>query len=79
MRFMEAIAKRILDLMKERHIKKTKFCKDIKISISHFNTIISGKNKDIRSNVLYRIIKGLGLKQSEFFDSDMFEDKNLID
>ncbi len=79
MNLIEAIAKRINEILKEKNIDKRQFCKDNNFSISHFNNILNAKNKDIRSDILARIVRGLGITLFEFFSSNLFSKENLKD
>ncbi len=77
MKLMETIEKRLLELINERKIDNTQFCKEINLNTAHFDRIIRGQNPYLMTNELNNIAKGFGMKLAELFDSDLFDYKNL--
>ncbi len=72
MKFMEAIAKRIFQLMKDKHIDKMQFCDKINLSIEKFERIIRGQNPYLMTKEIKNIVRGFDLTLPEFFNSELF-------
>lgn len=68
MTYSEIIAKRILNLCRERKITINKFATLSGLSHSTLENIIKGNKKSAGVRSLHRIAQGLNMTLSEFFD-----------
>lgn len=77
MKLQEAVAKRIIQYCKERGISPNKLCTMSGVIQSTVNSIFSGRSKNPKLATIQCLCEGLGIKLSEFFDSELFD--NLED
>ena len=70
----EVVAKRILELCKERDITVNKLATVSGITQSTLNNIVSGRNKSPTVSTVKKICDGFELTVTDFFASPLFED-----
>lgn len=74
MKLTEAIGKRILMVLDERHMTQYSLCKLGGISRATVNMIITGKVQAARINTLYQIAATLDISLAEFFNHPIFDE-----
>jgi len=74
---IEAIAKRLSDLLEEKKISQYLLCKKVAIDASNIYNIIYKRTKSITLNNLLLICDGLGITVQEFFSTPLFCRENL--
>lgn len=74
MKLTEAIGKRILMLLAERHMTQYSLCKLGGISRATVNMIITGRVQSARIDTLYQIAATLEMSLAEFFDHPIFDE-----
>ena len=74
MNYIEAVGRRLSELLKQAHFTQTKFAKDSKTSRVTVNTTINGKVKSVSFEMLILFCKTLNITLREFFNSDLFND-----
>lgn len=79
MKLNEAVAVKLQAIIKEKGISKSTICKITKLSRSTVYRIINGKNKDIRSDTLAKIVLSLNIRLRDFFADSIFKFENLED
>lgn len=79
MKLNEAVAVKLQTIIKEKGISKIAICKVTKLSRSTVYRIINGKNKDIRSDTLAKIVLSLNIRLRDFFADSIFNFENLED
>lgn len=70
----EAVGKRIVSLLEERHMTQYLLCKNGGLSRATVNMIVTGRVQSARIETLYQITATLGISLKEFFDDPMFDD-----
>ena len=79
MKLSEAIALRVKELLKEKHM--TQYALFLKSGVPQ--TTISAVVRCLHDNpsvtVLWDIATGLGVTMSEFYDSPLFANENIVD
>ncbi len=77
MKLIEAISKRILKLCEEREITPNKLGTLSGIEPSTITSIFYGKSKNPGTRTLLDLCQALNISLFEFFDDDMFKDRDL--
>lgn len=73
MTLIEAVGKRVENLLQVRKMTQYKLYKDGGIPRPTISTIIHAKNKTIQLDTIYQIATTLGLSLNNFFDDAIFE------
>ena len=73
----DAIASRIIFLLRKNQMTKYRLENKANIKHSVMLNIISGKNKTITLTTLFKICNGLNISILEFLDDDLFNSNNL--
>ena len=76
-KLIEAIARRIQEVMQKKGITQYALCKKIAISESCLYNIFYGRQQDIPTSRLLLICDGLGITMQEFFDSSLFNSMDI--
>lgn len=79
MKLVEAIAKRIKELMKEKGMNQYKLSKASAVPESTLSTILNAKIKTVQISTIYDICRGLNIELIDFYNSEIFKSKNLDD
>ena len=77
MKIIEAIAKRLTELLDEKNLSQYSLCKKAAIDASNLYNIIYHRTKSITLNNLILICDGLGVTVHEFLDSPLFNREHL--
>lgn len=75
----EALSKRIKELLFQNDFTQYKLFKLSGIYQSEISKIINQKTKKVAVTTLYALAQGFGMNLSEFFDSPLFKNNNIID
>lgn len=78
LKFSKAISLRLKELLKNQHITQQQFRKDAGVSKSTFKDLMNARYNTINLVTLKDIIRTLNISISNFFDSPLFDDGNLI-
>ena len=78
MKISEAVANRISELLKEKHMTKYRLYMDAGISKSTLTGIMKNWNKSVNLETIINIVRTLNISLSEFFNTPLFDDGNLI-
>ena len=79
MKLLNAIIKRIKEIMKERDLNQYKLFKLTGVPQSTISTILNGDIKTIKLDTLYDICAGLNIEFEEFFSVDYLKIENIDD
>ena len=74
MKLVEAISKRLKDLLDERNYSQYELFKQGGIPRSTINDVVNCKKKRVSTETIYQICATLGMSLCEFFDNPMFND-----
>jgi len=77
MRVVEAVAKRLTYLLKEKSLTQYALCKRIAIDPSNIYNIMYGRCKTITADKLFLLAEGLDMTAREFLDDPLFAKENL--
>ena len=77
MKLIEAISKRVQDLLRERNIKQYYLFKNGGMPRSTISNVINCQKKRVSTDTVYQICTTLGITLEEFFADPIFE--NLDD
>lgn len=77
MKISEAIAKRILNLCKEKDISINKLAIMSGLTQSTVQSIICGKSKNPKFLTVIRICDSLKMELKDFFDDEIFKDLDI--
>ncbi len=77
MKLVEAIGKRVENLLKERNLTQYYLYKTGGIPRTTINDVVNVRKKRVSTDTIYQICSTLNLSLKEFFDDPMFE--NLED
>lgn len=75
MKISEAIAQKILNIVKEKDITVNKLANICCLTQSTVDSLINGKSKNPKLLTIVRICDGLNITLKDFFDDEIF--KNL--
>ncbi len=79
MKLIDAISKRIKELLKQNNLTQYELFKRSGVPQSTISTILKGNIKTIKLSTIYDICSGLGIEISEFFNTDYLKLNNLED
>lgn len=74
MRISEAIAQKILNIIKEKDITINKLASICCLTQSTVDSLINGKSKNPKLLTIVRICDGLNINLKDFFDDEVFID-----
>ena len=77
MKAIEAIAKRLDNLLKEKNLTQYALCKRIAIDPSNIYNIMYFRCKTITVDKLFLLSEGLDMTVQEFLDDPLFTKENL--
>lgn len=78
MTYQEAVSKRIYELCELYHITPNSLAENSSLPPSTLQNITSCKVKHISSLVLFQLCSHLNITMKDFFDSELFNQKNII-
>lgn len=73
----DAVAKRVLQLLKERNMSQYRLEQESGIQHGSMQCIMNGRNKTVTLSTVILLAKGLGMTVSEFLDSEIFLSENF--
>lgn len=73
----DAVAKRIIELLKEKGMTQYRLEQTSGIQHGHMQWIMSGKSKTVTLSTVLRLANGFGMPVLEFLDNDLFLFENL--
>ena len=73
----DAVAKRISQLLKEKHITQYKLEKDSGIQHGSMQCIMNGRNKTVTLSTVMMLARGFGISLLEFLDDDIFRSEEI--
>ena len=73
MKMKDAVSNKILEILKERDITVNKLATISCLTQGTVDSLVNGKSKNPKLLTIYRICDGLGIKLSEFFDTELFD------
>ena len=74
MKLVEAIGKRVDNLLKERGMTQYELSQRGGIPRSTINVIVGGKRNTTKIDTIYQIAATLGIPLKKFFDDPLFDD-----
>ena len=77
MKTIDAVGKRIQELLKEKDISQYAVCKKATVDLSTIYNILNSRQKVISFNILLLLCEGLGVTIQEFLNSPLFSKENL--
>lgn len=73
----DAVAKRIIELLKEKGMTQYRLEQTSGIQHGHMQWIMSGKSKTVTLSTVLRLANGFGMTVLKFLDNDLFLFENL--
>ena len=73
----DAVAKRIIELLKEKEMTQYRLEQNSGVQHGHMQWIMSGKSKTVTLSTVLRLANGFGMTVLEFLDNDLFLFENL--
>ena len=73
----DAVARRIIKLLKKKNITQYRLEKKSGVQHGAMNRILAGKNKTITMTTLYRIAKGFDMTLIEFLNDSIFDESKV--
>ncbi len=73
----DAIAKRVLQLMKEKNYTQYKIEQKSAVYHGAMNRILNLKNKSVTLTTVYKLARGFDMTVIEFLNDDIFADENI--
>lgn len=79
MELNEILSRRIKQLLTDLHYTQYELFVRSAVSCSSISMILSCKVNDVHLSTILNICRGLNIKLSEFFDSELFDFENISD
>lgn len=73
----DVIAKRISQLLRERHYTQYKLEQKSCVYHGAMNRILTGKNKSVTLATVYKLARGFDMTVSEFLSDPMFDSEDI--
>ena len=77
MKVIDAIAKRILELLSQKNLTQYAVCKKATVDLSTIYNLVNGRQKVISFNILLLLCEGLDITIQEFLNNQLFDKENL--
>ncbi|MCI9639177.1 MAG: helix-turn-helix transcriptional regulator [Emergencia sp.] len=77
MQLNEAVSKRLLELLSNRHMTQYQLFARSGVPKSTISNIINCSYESVKLRILYEICQGLDITLSDFFQSPLFDSKQL--
>ena len=74
MKLIEAVAKRVEELLNEREMKQNHLAKAGGIPRSTLSVLVGCKRNAVKLDTVYQICATLGISLADFFDSPLFDE-----
>lgn len=72
-----AVAKRILSLLQQKHITQYRLEQESGIQHGSMQCIINGRNKTVTLSTVMMLARGFNISLIEFLDDEIFQSENL--
>lgn len=72
-----AVAKRVLSLLQEKHMTQYRLEQESGIQHGSMQCIINGRNKTVTLSTVMMIARGFNISLIEFLDDEIFQSENL--
>ena len=72
-----AVAKRVLSLLQEKHMTQYRLEQESGIQHGSMQRIINGRNKTVTLSTVMMIARGFNISLIEFLDDEIFQSENL--
>lgn len=79
MKLNDAVALRLIELMKEKKLNQYQLFKNSGVPQSTISTILSGITFTTKLNTIFALCQGLEIDLETFFKSPLFYNENVID
>ena len=79
MKLMQAVSKRLKEILKEKEITQYELFKRSGVPQSTISTILKGDIKTVKLSTIYEICSGLNIEIHDFFNVDYLKIENLDD
>ena len=73
----DAVAKRIIKLLKEKQISQYRLERNSGIAHGAMDRILAGQNKTVTATTLYKLARGFNMTFFEFIDDDIFRSEEI--
>ena len=73
----DAVAKRIVKLLREKKLTQYRLEKNSFIAHGAMNNILAGKNKTVTLTTIFRLARGFDISVEEFLDDEVFRTEEL--
>lgn len=73
----DAVAKRILKLMEEKHLSQYKIEQKSAVYRGAMSRILNFQNKSVTLATVYKLARGFDMTVLEFLDDELFADDNI--
>ena len=73
----DAVAKRIVKLLREKKLTQYRLEKNSFIAHGAMNNILAGKNKTVTLTTIFRLARGFNISVEEFLDDEVFRTEEL--
>lgn len=77
MKLSSAVALRINNILREKHMSQYRLEKNIAMPHNTMKTLMSERNSGVNLKTVMQIIRGLEMTATKFFDDPVFEDPDL--
>lgn len=77
MQLNEAVSKRLVELLKEKHMTPYKLYKRSGVPKSTISNIINCSYDSVKLRIIHEICQGLEINIHNFFNSPLFDETNL--
>lgn len=77
MKLSSAVALRITNILREKHMSQYRLEKNIAMPHNTMKTLMSERNSGVNLKTVMQIIRGLDMTAAQFFDDPIFEDLDL--
>ena len=77
MKTIEAISKRLVNLLEEKQLSQYALCKKVAIDPSNIYNIMYHRCKTVTVDKLFLLAEGLGITVQEFLDDPLFLKSNI--
>lgn len=77
MQLNEAVSKRLLELLSERHMTQYQLFIKSGVPKSTLGNIVNCSYESVKLRIIYEICQGLSITLCDFFQSPLFDDEHL--
>lgn len=77
MKLSSAVALRVSNILRERHMSQYRLEKNIAMPHNTMKTLMSERNNSVNLKTVMQIVRGLDMTASQFFDDPISENPDL--